>query len=67
MTVLIWGLATAALGSVAILAALVVLRIATRSLDGSQSATPIQKVTRRLMGVYVRRPDEINERDKVGS
>lgn len=63
----VWALVITALIIAAILAALVVLRIGTRSLDGDQSATQIEKAARRLLGVYVRRPDEIRERDEVRS
>lgn len=63
----IWALVITALFPVAILAGLVLLRIATRGLDGNPSASPMEKAARRLLGVYVRRPDEIRERDEVRS
>lgn len=51
----------------AILAVLLVLRIATRQLDSNPSATPLEKAARRLLGVYVRRPGKTCERQKVRS
>ena len=67
MGLLILALVITALVFAAILASLVLLRIATRHLDGNPSPSPAEKAARRLLGVYVRRPGEVRDRDKVRS
>lgn len=67
MGIPVLALVITALFVAVIFSALVLLRIATRRLDGNPSASPVEKAARRLLGVYVRRPDEIRERDEVRS